>query len=263
MNVLIGIPMYGGQCYGDFMLSLFNLMKSLDSSKIKYELHLVQNESLITRARNGIVAYFMSKIQFTHLLFLDCDLMFSADLILKMLESNKPIVGGCYPKKAINHQKMLHYYEKGVRGQELMLRECDLNYNLKIYNKNQARMENGLVEALDVPTGCMLIDKRAMSQIIHKNRQYIYKNNVAGYTAINNFYDVFRVGVGSKGYYLSEDYYFCELARECGLKLWLVADATMAHIGRYTYHANLAATIADNSGERLDADHLLLNNKTL
>jgi len=262
MNLLIGIPMYGGQCYGDFMLSLINLMKALEKNNVKYELHLVQNESLITRARNGIVAYFMSNLNFTHLLFLDCDLMFPAEMILKMLASKKQICGGCYPKKAINHKKLFHYYDKGERGNDLMLRESDLNYNLKIYNKNQARMEGDFVEALDVPTGCMLIDKRAMSQIIHKNRNHIYKNNVAGYQSITNFYDIFRVGVGSKGYYLSEDYYFCELARECGIQLWLLADATMAHIGRYNYHGNLAATIHDNSGEILDADSQLLR-KTL
>lgn len=257
MIVLIGIPMYGGQCYGDFMLSLFNLTKGFDHHKIKYELHLVQNESLITRARNSIVSYFMSSPKFTHLLFLDCDLMFDAETILKMLQSGVEIVGGCYPKKFLNMDKMMHYYDKGERGGKLLLRQTDLNYNIKIYNGNQAKIANGLVEVNDVPTGCMLIDKRCMAQIVHKNRQYAYKNNVAGYKNVQNFYDIFRVGADENGIYLSEDYYFCKLAREIGCKLWLVADATLVHIGRYNYHGNIGMTITDNSGETLDADNQL------
>ena len=260
MIVLIGIPMFGGQCYGDFMLSLFNLMKAFDHHQIKYELHLVQNESLITRARNSIVSYFMSSAQYTHLLFLDCDLMFDCETILKMLKSGVEIVGGCYPKKALNVEKMLHYYSKGERGDKLLLRQTDLNYNLKIYNGNQAKMVDGLIEVKDVPTGCMLIDKRVMAQIIHKNRQYSYRNNVAGYKGVNQFYDIFRVGVDENGIYLSEDYYFCKLARECGCQLWLVADATLVHIGRYNFHGNIGLTIRDNSGEVFDKDNKLMSN---
>ncbi|GAF76339.1 unnamed protein product, partial [marine sediment metagenome] len=188
---------------------------------------------------------------------------FDAEMILKMLRSGKEIVGGCYPKKNLNIDKMLHYYEKGERGDKLLLRQTDLNYNVKVYNKNQARLENGLIEVLDVPTGCMLIDKRCMSQIVHKNRQYAYKNNVAGYRNVNQFYDIFRVGVGDNGYYLSEDYYFCQLAREIGAQLWLVADTTLVHIGRYNYHGNLGLTIRDNSGETLDRDSQLMRNNTL
>jgi hypothetical protein len=260
MIVLIGIPMFGGQCYGDFMMSLLNLTKAFEKHNIQYEIHLVQNESLITRARNSIVSYFMSTAKFTHLLFLDCDLIFDADMVLKMLASGVEIVGGCYPKKSLNMEKMLHYYNKGERGDKLLLRQTDLNYNLKIYNKNQAKIADGLIEVNDVPTGCMLIDKRCMAQIVHKNRQFAYKNNVAGYRNVQNFYDIFRVGVDENGLYLSEDYYFCKLARECGCQLWLVADATLIHIGRYNYHGNIGLTIRDNSGEVLDLDSKLMRN---
>ncbi len=260
MIVLIGIPVYGGICYADFMMSLINLTKALEHHKIKYELHIVQNESLITRARNGIVAKFMENINYSHLLFLDSDLMFEAETILTMLKEKKEIVGASYPKKSLNLDKMLHYYDKGVEKDQLLYRQTDMNYNLKIYNKTQAKVDGACVETLDVPTGMMLIDKRAMSQVIHKNRDFKYKNNVAGYNDKSTFYDIFRVGVNSKGYYLSEDYYFCELARECGIKLWLMANATLVHIGRYNYHGNLGTVLADNTGERFDADSVLVNN---
>jgi len=260
MIVLIGIPVFGGILHADFMMSLINLTKGFEANKIRYEIHLVQNESLITRARNSIVAKFMDNTNYSHLLFLDCDLMFSAETILDMLAERKEIVGASYPKKSLNLDKMLHYYDKGERGDTLLVRQTDMNYNIKLYNGNQARIEGKCVEVKDVPTGCMLIDKRAMSQIIHKNRDYRYRNNVAGYSDKTTFYDVFRVGADDQGIYLSEDYYFCKLAKECGIRLFLHANATLVHIGRYNYHGNIAAILKDNSGENLDRDTQLLYN---
>ena len=260
MIVLIGIPMFGGTCYGDFMLSVFNLTKAFEKNNIKYELHLIQNESLITRARNSIVAKFMENHNFSHLLFLDSDLMFSAESVLEMLAEKKEIVGISYPKKSLNLEKMLHYYNKGERGDNLLVRQTDMNYNLKVYNGNQCKIDGNCVEVKDVPTGLMLIDKRALSQIIHKNRDYKYKNNVAGYDDKTTFYDLFRVGVDKDGVYLSEDYYFCRLATECGIKLWLHKNSTVVHIGRYNYHGNLGAILSDNTGELLDKDAMLARN---
>ncbi len=256
--LMIGIPMYGGQCYGDFMLSIMNLSKALDKKEIHHKLELIQNESLITRGRNGLVAKFMSNPLYTKLLFLDCDLIFKAETIIRMYEQKKPIIGAPYPKKNINWNKVNHFAKKECDVNELQAKVSDMNYNLKYYDKNKVKLSNGFVEAFDVPTGCMLIDKIAMSIIINKNKDFKYVNNCAGYGINNCFYDIFRTGVVNlkgKSTYLSEDYYFCHLARECGIELWLDCESMLGHIGRYTYIGSLGFVLQDPSGEKLDRDN--------
>ena len=44
--LLIAIPVYGGMCYADFMMSVFALVRELSKLQIKHEIKLIQNESL-------------------------------------------------------------------------------------------------------------------------------------------------------------------------------------------------------------------------
>ena len=259
--ILIAVPVYGGICYADFMICVFRLQNLLNEKGIKNELKLIQNESLISRARNGFVSMFMSNPIYTHLLFLDSDLIFNAETIIKMILQKKPIVGASYPKESLNWNKIKHFSDCEVN--ELEARATDMNYNFKYYNKNQVKVENGFVEVNDVPTGCMLIDKRAMSIIINKNRDSNYINNCSGYGNSKCFYDLFKTGVkkiNGKKIYLSEDYYFCWLSRECGIELWLDTESTLAHIGRYNYIGNLGLILNDSKGEALDKDNQLFEN---
>ena len=255
--LLIAIPVYGGICYADFMMSVFNLVQELNKNNIKHEIKLIQNESLITRARNGFVAMFMDNFNYSKLLFLDSDLIFSPETILRMIKEDRGIIGAIYPKKAINWDKVKHYSNKD--NNELQARATDMNYNFKYYNKNQVKIVNGFAEVNDLATGCMLIDKRALSIIINKNRDTNYINHCAGYGDSNCFYDLFKVGVveqDGKKIYLSEDYYFCHLARECGISIWADTTATLVHIGRMNYMGNLGLILQDSSGEKLDKDIL-------
>lgn len=256
--LLIAIPCYGGLCYADFMLSLFKLTETLQKVNIPFEIKLVQSESLIPRARNGFVNMFMQNPNYSKLLFLDNDLIFDPTTILRMIQQYKPIVGASYPKKQINWKKVKHYTSKdsNISEMELKSKISDMNYNFKMYG-NQVKLENGFVEVEDIPTGCMLIDKRAMSMIINKYRDENYINNSGGYGRGNCFYDLFKTGiveVRKQKIYLSEDYYFCHLARECGISLWLDTEATLVHIGRNNYIGSIGNILKDSSGEVFDND---------
>ena len=253
--LLIAIPVYGGMCYADFMMSVFALVRELSKLQIKHEIKLIQNESLISRARNGFVAMFMDNFNYSKLLFLDSDIIFSPETIIKMIKEDRGIIGAIYPKKAINWDKVKHFADKN--NMELQARATDMNYNFKYHNGNQVKIVNGYAEVNDLATGCMLIDKRAMSMIINKNRDTNYINNCSGYGTSDCFYDLFKVGVveqDGKKIYLSEDYYFCHLARECGISLWADTTATLIHIGRMNYMGNLGLILQDSSGEKLDKD---------
>ena len=75
MNILIAIPCFGGQLYTNFFTSILALIEVLKENNIKYEIKTIQNESLITRARNSFVSMFMENPIYSHLLFLDNDLL--------------------------------------------------------------------------------------------------------------------------------------------------------------------------------------------
>ena len=59
-------------------------------------------ESLVTRARNTLVANFLDDEHATHLLFVDADIGFSPTIIKRMLDFDHEVVCAPYPMKLIN-----------------------------------------------------------------------------------------------------------------------------------------------------------------
>jgi hypothetical protein len=69
VKVLIGTPCFGGQIHVGYFQSMLDLSINLTRIGVPFEVMTVGNESLITRARNGIVARFIGDKTLTHLMF--------------------------------------------------------------------------------------------------------------------------------------------------------------------------------------------------
>ena len=83
-----------------------------------------------------------------------------------------------------------------------------------------------------------------------------YRNNVAGYhnkDVAEFFYAFFDTGIDKEArVYLSEDYYFCKLWKECGGDIWMDLDTNLNHSGNMDFRGCLALSI--NQVDSLNAD---------
>jgi hypothetical protein len=59
----------------------------------------LNNESLVQRGRNTLVAQALVDPGVTHVLFIDSDISWTAPSILRLLRKDVDIVGGIYPHK--------------------------------------------------------------------------------------------------------------------------------------------------------------------
>ena len=101
-HLFVATPMYGGMTTGFFCQSLIPLPGLLKEKDIDVSFSFMFNESLIQRARNGLVHGFMQRKECTHLMFIDADIRFSPADIISMMEADKDVICGIYPKKEIN-----------------------------------------------------------------------------------------------------------------------------------------------------------------
>ena len=86
IHLVIGTPMYGGMCTSEYTESLLKLSESANKSKgVKLTTIFLGNESLIQRGRNTIAHHFMNIPDATHLLFIDADIKFRTEDIVKMI----------------------------------------------------------------------------------------------------------------------------------------------------------------------------------
>ena len=260
MNILIAIPCYGGLIHANFTQSLLNLAKLLSENQILHKIEFLGSESLISRARNSFIAKFYGNADYSHILFLDCDLLFNPIAVIKMLKEDKELIGCPYPKKVYNWQKVKNVIDNGSLDEQKVLM-TDINYNF-LESSSEIEINNTCVKVKDVPTGFMLIKRSVITALILAYPERQYKNNIAGIGEDNSkdfFYDFFSTGVVD-GYYLSEDYYFCHLVRQLGIDCWLEVGFTFGHIGREIFYGNLGLQLQKFGNDNYNMDKIHLAN---
>jgi hypothetical protein len=204
-------------------MKMIELIILLKQNNFDISVDPITFESLIPRARNAVSARFLDNKQATHLLFIDCDIVFEPKDVLKLFEANRPVISGVYPKK----------YHKGPDAKY----PVDFSLNGQIILTEQTNV----FEAELLATGFMLIQRQTLEEIINKNPDICYKNNIDGYTTANNmFYNFFQLQIDEQTkFLLSEDYGFCNLCKKSGIKVYIYSDITLTHIGFTPFTGNL------------------------
>jgi hypothetical protein len=269
LKIMIGTPCYGGLVYSDYLQSVTALVHNFTKLGIEYDLNVIGNESLITRARNGIVARFFGDPTCTHLMFIDADVSFSWVNIVRLILTEKEFCGGGYPKKMINWSKVKHFSaeDKAQSDEVLMAKSLDYVFNpivVKDGDNMVIPVTNGLIKVKNLGTGFMLLKKSVITKMMSKYKELKYRNNVAGYEGASGlniseyFYTLFDTGVDPESkVYLSEDYLFCERWGKIGGEIWMDLRCNLNHTGNMTYRGCLAMSIGQ--GEHLNKDAELLS----
>ena len=170
-NLFIATPMYGGLCYGTYLESMLKLQAWLNAKDIEAYFSFLYNESLITRGRNTLVNDFL-KGDATHLMFIDADIEFQTEDILKLYAHKKDVVVGAYPKKGVAWDKIRANLtdpankDKNLSDRDMASFGSDYAINFKFVNKEAKTIgvENGLIKLHDAGTGFMMIRKNTFKK---------------------------------------------------------------------------------------------------
>jgi hypothetical protein len=170
-TVFIATPMYGGQCAGWYTQSILEMVNVFSQNNVKAQFSFMFNESLITSARNALAHQFL-KTDATHLMFIDSDIRFRPQDILKMLEVDKEIICGIYPKKEINWTTVKQAMDKDVAQDQLKHYTGSFVVNLVNYAGEVTVPVNEPVEIFNGGTGFMLIKREVFEKLGEKVPSY-------------------------------------------------------------------------------------------
>jgi len=218
VNVFIGTPAYNSMVHTDFLHSIISYYEK----NIPFTLMTIGNESLITRGRNSVISYFHSAVGLSHLLFLDADIYFHADGLIRLLSLNKDVIGVPVALKGFNRQTGQSVYNTGK-----ILDEEILEDGSKLYKVDR------------VGTAVFMLSRKAVNALVdyaQDNKNTYYPNpHTRGDTQPNiKMYDIFQVGVFD-GEYLSEDYYVCRILRDLGFDVFVDPNIKVRHNGMYVF----------------------------
>jgi hypothetical protein len=250
IKLFVCTPMYGGQCTGLYMKACLDLQTTCLKYGIEIRFSFLFNESLITRARNYLVDEFL-RSGFTHLLFIDSDILFNPEDAIVLCALDKDVVGGPYPKKSINWgsvwksaKKLLSdpsFDESKFNPGELEGVTGDYVFNPVPGTKQFSVVEP--LEVLEIGTGFMLVKRAVFDKFREEYPHLNYKPdhmgqaNFSGDRYIHAYFDT--VIDPDTHRYLSEDYMFCQYYRAIGGKIWLCPWMETVHIGTYGFHGNM------------------------
>lgn len=224
-NVFFATPCYGGQVTDQFFLSMFRMSQAFMQHGINFRITTLRNESLVTRARNILTAMFLES-DCTHLMFIDADIEFDSEAILRALAYDKPIMAAAYPKKALPVQYAI-------------------NFKFIDQATKQVRVENGAVEVLDASTGFFLIKREVIEKMMQAYPELHYRNDSNIDPKFNKYcYALFDTILDPEdNRYLSEDYTFCRRWQKLGGEIWLDPNTKLNHVGAYTFEGDVSKII--------------------
>jgi hypothetical protein len=112
------------------------------------------------RARNTLVAQFMTIPQATHLMFIDANIGFEPKLVHRMLAFDEDVVGGMYPAKALcwNPPDKVAYSEPPNLA--------TLNYVGKFCERDELERRGAFATGVYAATGFMMIKRQAIARLM-------------------------------------------------------------------------------------------------
>ena len=229
LSILVGTPAYNGMVHLEYLNSIIEFLMCDD---ISFTILTIGNESLVTRSRNKILAFFYHNKEFDYLMFFDADNGITLDGVRKLLSWKKDIIGAMSRLKDVNK----------------------VVYNITHVLEREGNSDLVVVDA--VGTGVMLISRKLVNDTVEyakKNNQIFYSNKDFVKTNITlkgktdnieqlskqlkgkiEMYDVFKCGLSEDNEYLTEDYYFCRLAQKLGYKVYADLSVKAPHAGMIT-----------------------------
>lgn len=255
---MVATPMYGGQCAGPYAKSCLDLTTLCLKHGVQVQFFYLFNESLITRARCYLADEFL-RSDATHLMFIDSDIAFNPMDVLALLAFDKPIAGGPYSKKTIAWEKVYDAAKFGLADDNPNKLESftgDYVFNAAPGTKEIAMNEPS--EVLEIGTGFMMIKREAFEQFKAAYPELSYKPdhnrtvNFDGSREIHLYFQALIDPVTKR--YLSEDYMFCQWARNAGIKVYLCPWMKLQHIGTYVFGGTLEA-LATLSHKQQEMQH--------
>ena len=231
LHLVIGTPMYGGMCTSEYTQSLLNLSESANKSDVKLTTIFLGNESLIQRGRNTIAHHFMELPDATHLLFIDADMKFRTEDVVRMIKADKSFIVGPVALKGYNWDEIR---QAAVNGEE------DINRTGGIFNINKL-------------PGIDMVDENTPFEIEHGGNAFmmllrdvfetlkphtpIYTNGGRSLPDGVEIYDYFRVEINKDtNHLLSEDYFLCHSYRQLGGKVWCAPWVETGHFGSHLFN---------------------------
>lgn len=180
----------------------------------------------LAKVRNRLASEFLDRFpDATDLFFLDDDMGWPPDAVLRVLNRPEPVIVGAYPKKQ----------ERTEFPIQMLLDEA-----------GDFIEKDGLYRVYLAPTGFMRIKREVIEKLAAQSGQFMDPDAEGNDVRC---WDIFRMGyMGSaddpaRGMWWGEDYHFSARCYQAGIEIWCDPDILFTHRGGKIWAANFVDSL--------------------
>ena len=245
--IYIGTPAFGCMLSIHYVASLLRLHALCTSKGIPLLVDMTGNESLISRCRSIMQRRFLLS-EATHLLWIDSDIGFDPNSVLRLLEfverhDGNRIAGCVYAKKGYMWPRLERAMkDPDFRGQE-DLAQIAMDFNINIPDEGVAVDEHGYIPVLDLATGMMMSSRKVCEAVAAAHPELHCINdlqNALPADSDNTFVATYACMIDQKSRrFLSEDYSYSRRAQDLGFTVWADLCSPLSHTGNASYMGDI------------------------
>lgn len=222
-GIFLAVPTADARVVSDCMTSIIGAC--FECARGGIPLHVMTlSGSLINVARNEIVAAFRDS-RMSHLMFVDADISFPPDAVLRLYEADRDVIAGVVPERRINWARVHAAVRAGVPLGELP--HYASGHNTRGLGPTYRAGEVLPVER--TATAFLMIRREVFDCIeLASDDLPVVQYPVAnGHTAPG----FFHIGRDDHGFIIGEDHYFCDLWRRVGGEIYVHTGVHCGHTG--------------------------------
>lgn len=204
----------------EYTASLASTLLFLAEHGIRVTFQFVVGSSVVHKARNELVAHFLAS-DFTDLLFIDDDMQWAANDVLRLLASDKPLIGGVGRMRCQKpNSDPSVWCWRPLRDGDGDLVQDDM----------------GAVEVRGFGAAFMMINRRVFADMVEAHPDW-KRDGVADWAADlrAHYFEFFATTERDEFGELSEDYGFCHRWRLLGERVWADPTIRLGHVGAFNY----------------------------
>jgi hypothetical protein len=234
-RVFFCMPAFKGSNSSSTTVTLFvmvNLLRDIDIQST----FVTIDGSEIVMARNTLATRFMEDPNWTHLFFIDDDMIFAPELIIDMLRTDKPLIGAVAPKRRLWLDK---FHAAAVAGASLEQATAEASeFVIRHRQADQFAVVEGVAQVAAVGMATTLIRRDVFETMLAKGaaEERVLHHADGRKERLIGFFDLMH---DQAGQYLSEDFSFCHRwTQHCDGEVSIIVDRRIGHIGPFTFEAN-------------------------
>lgn len=265
MKILIGTPTGDGMVCIQYLLSVRSLEAAFKTRLPPINSNvLFGTASFMPFSRNALASIVMNDKSYTHLLFVDSDMGFQPSAVMKMIASDKDVVGCLYPKRSMQDTA----FAAALASGNSLEKARSISYDYAAAEQLQKKVveaslgkgaihavQDGLVKTLRLGMGLTLIKRSVferMAQIIPD--LVVQAEYAAHYLSMGLKGDVLQCfsSLTLNKVSLSEDLSFSlRWTRECDGEMWACVDQRISHVGEHVYTGRMLDQIEQQDRQAL------------